>query len=192
MAHVVGGTTARVVGVAGVLLGNVAGLANTITPDLEYQQRLQLLRQRHPKTTRQGVRLGLEALKDGFASGSAGVVRAPLEGARADGAVGFVLGLQRGIQGLFTKPLAGAAVFAVKATEGVSSDVMRVTHAQVVDQHVRMRQPRLLGTGQQARLLPYPRLPPVAADSPPQEAEAGEPANGQTPTADPPPPPGAG
>ena len=181
VAHVVGGTTARVVGVASVLLGNVAGLANTITLDSEYQQRLQLLRQRHPKTTRQGVRLGLEALKDGFASGSAGVVRAPLEGARADGAVGFLRGLQRGIRGLFTKPLAGAAVFAVKATEGVSSDVMRVTHAHVVDQHVRMRQPRMLGTGQQARLLPYPRHPPVTAEAPAQETEAGQRPSGQTP-----------
>ena len=79
--------------------------------------------------------------------------------------MGFLLGVGRGLRGLFTKPLSGVAVFTVKATEGVASDVMRVTHAQTVDEHVRMRQPRLMiGSTQHARLLPYPRIPPVTVE----------------------------
>ena len=158
--QVVGGTTAGVVGVAGVLLGHVAGLAQATTWDDEYQERQQLLRQRHPENTRQGLIMGLEALRDGFSSASAGVVRKPMEGAHTGGVAGMLWGLQRGLRGLCAKPLAATAVAATKATEGIASDVMRATHATVLDQHMRMRQPRMLGVGHGARILPYPVVLP--------------------------------
>ena len=148
--------------------------------DAAHQQRLQLIRQRQAKTTREGVLLGLEALRSGLSSATTGVVHETLEGARTGEVLGLLRGVQRGVRGLWSKPLAGVAVLAVKTTEGVASDLMRVTHAQVVDQYVRMRQPRMLGTGLQARLLPYPRLPPVSVEGGTTENQASYMTNART------------
>eukprot|EP00966_Prymnesium_polylepis_P175677 4065971-Prymnesium_polylepis.2 len=152
----VGGTTARVVGVTSLLLGGIAGVASAIALDEDYQNREQLLQQRAPKTTRQGLRLGFRGLTDGLSSATEGVVLHPLEGARRGGALGFVRGVYRSIHGLVIKPLAGTALLGAKGTEGLASDVIKATHAMVLDQYVRMRQPRLLGSGQNSRVLPYP------------------------------------
>ena len=104
--------------------------------------------------------MGLEALRDGIWSAATGAVTQPVEGARSSGLIGFLRGVRNGLGGLLTKPVAGAAVAMAKASEGISSDVKRATYgAAAHDAHVRMRAPRRLGTGERARLLPYPRMP---------------------------------
>ena len=154
--HLVGGTTAGLVGMASAMLGNVGTLASNITLDEQFQERQQLMQQQHPKTTRQGVRMGLRAIADAATSASTDVVLQPWEGARTGGAVGLLRGLYRSLTGLVVKPLAATAVLGAKTAEGLASDLMRATHARGLDQYVRMRQPRELGAPG-ARILPYPR-----------------------------------
>jgi hypothetical protein len=163
--RVVGGATAAAMGVTTALLGNFASAAHSITTDDKYAARQQLLQKRHARTTRQGLRMGVEALATGLRGAAEGAYRDPLEGARARGLGGFLAGMGRGICGLVTKPLAGGAVALSKATEGITSDVKRAAHTAHDDEHMRMRTPRELGSGgggPHARVLPYPQ-PPAAA-----------------------------
>ena len=75
---------------------------------------------------------------------------------------GLLKGLGRGVAGAAAHPLAGAAGFAAKATQGLASDMRHnatpVGYARAEERRkhaMRSRQPRLMGSG--ASLLPYPR-----------------------------------
>jgi hypothetical protein len=63
-----------------------------------------------------GVLLG-----KGVIDGVAGVVRSPLEGARQDGAAGFVRGLGLGVVGLIVKPVTGVLDAASSVTAGIKN-----------------------------------------------------------------------
>ena len=163
----------------------VIGSAN-LSGDSQYARRRQLAAQHRATGVRQGLKMGAEALQDGFKSGLTGLVKAPVRGAMQSGASGAVRGLGLGLAGAFAKPMSGLAGFASKLAEGVGSEAKKVVQATQLDgglhtgPRLRVRQPRLLADG---ILRPYQRTPPClepddddgAADDDEPHAEQGAP-----------------
>ena len=80
-----------------------------------------------PSNAASGLVQGTADLGRGIAEGLAGVVLAPLRGAREGGAAGFATGLGRGLAGLIVKPVAGVLDFTTRTTEGVVASAKTLT-----------------------------------------------------------------
>jgi hypothetical protein len=67
----------------------------------------------------------------GFFDGISGLVTQPLEGAKHDGAAGFVKGVGRGISGLIVKPAAGIYALPGYAMKGIYKEIQKQFGASV-------------------------------------------------------------
>ncbi|CAO3643748.1 unnamed protein product [Cunninghamella blakesleeana] len=95
------------------------GLA-TATMDKKFQdrRRMQMTRNK-PQHAILGVTQGVNYLGTSFASGFAGIVKRPLEGAEQSGVTGFVGGIGKGLVGAVTKPVVGIFDFASNISAGI-------------------------------------------------------------------------
>jgi vacuolar protein sorting-associated protein 13A/C len=178
---VVKGTAGLVGGVAGGLIGSVTTVGSAVskagmltvaygfTGDQQYAQRRELAAQQKAHGVQEGLKMGAEALRDGFTSGIGGLIRQPVRGAIDGGAGGAIKGVGAGIVGVAFKPLSGVAGFLSKVTEGIGAEAKKLTpearEAARAQRLVllRVRQPRALLDGV---LRPYRRLPPVLEGDP--------------------------
>ena len=88
-----------------------------------------------------GVTQGASSLATSFASGVAGVVLQPLEGAERDGVGGFFKGIGKGLVGVVTKPLVGVFDLASNVTEGIRNTTTVFDGGNIT----RIRPPRFVG-----------------------------------------------
>lgn len=95
------------------------GLA-AATMDKQFQDRRRITRARNrPKHALYGVTAGANSLFTSVASGVGGLARKPLEGAEAEGALGFFKGIGKGVVGAVTKPAIGVLDLASNVSEGI-------------------------------------------------------------------------
>lgn len=74
-----------------------------------------------PSNAARGVTAGARSFYEGFASGLAGIVEKPIEGAKSSGVGGFFKGVGVGLLGAVTKPLVGALDLTTSISEGVKN-----------------------------------------------------------------------
>ncbi|KAL5518944.1 VPS13 [Sanghuangporus vaninii] len=140
-------------GAASFVKKTVFGLSNSVTKitssigkglsaatlDADFQARRRLTQRRNkPRHALIGVASGAEALATSVASGVEGVLMKPLEGADAEGALGFFKGVGKGFVGAVTKPVVGAFDLAANVSEGIRN----TTTVFDAPQRDRVRKPR--------------------------------------------------
>lgn len=95
------------------------GLAE-VTMDRSFIDRRRLSKSRNrPKHALYGVANGANSLGSSMASGFAGVLTQPIEGAERDGVGGFFSGLGKGLVGVVAKPMVGAFDLVSNVAEGI-------------------------------------------------------------------------
>ncbi|KAL0077823.1 hypothetical protein F4703DRAFT_1910666 [Phycomyces blakesleeanus] len=95
------------------------GLA-AATMDKKFQDRRRMnLTRNKPKHAMYGVTQGVTYLGTSVASGFAGLVKRPMEGAEESGFGGFMTGIGRGLVGVVTKPVVGIFDLASNVTAGI-------------------------------------------------------------------------
>lgn len=96
---------------------------------------------------------GAEGFGRAFASGLAGFLSKPIQGAKENGIEGLAKGFAQGTVGLFVKPMVGLAEGISSASEGLHT----VTEQKKVE---RLRLPRTLGS--RGQLLPFDESSAIA------------------------------
>lgn len=76
---------------------------------------------RKPKDGWAGLSSGLKSVAKGTAAGLAGLIGAPIAGARAEGATGFAKGLAAGVASAIVLPVTGVAVGAYQVGRGLAN-----------------------------------------------------------------------
>ena len=124
-----------------------------------------------PRHIGQGLLSGAWALATGVGDGLMGVVTAPIEGAKKEGATGMLKGFGRGGAGLLVKPIAGAFDLFTRTLEGGANTFDWLAGEDVdgtgregemaLDGDVRMRPPRMMH-GVDRALRAYSRSEAIA------------------------------
>ncbi|KAG2186184.1 hypothetical protein INT43_002622, partial [Umbelopsis isabellina] len=95
------------------------GLA-VATMDRKFQDRRRAnMTRNRPKHAMYGVTQGVNQFGTSVASGVAGLVKRPVEGANEEGVTGFVTGFGKGLVGVVTKPVVGMFDLANNVSQGV-------------------------------------------------------------------------
>ncbi|KAH7883589.1 vacuolar protein sorting-associated protein 13 [Phlebopus sp. FC_14] len=90
------------------------------TFDSEYQAQRRLAQRRNrPRHAIYGVTAGGEAFASSVVSAMEGIVTKPIQGAEAEGAIGFFKGIGKGLVGAVTKPAVGVFDLASNLSEGI-------------------------------------------------------------------------
>ncbi|EJD03959.1 vacuolar protein sorting-associated protein vps13 [Fomitiporia mediterranea MF3/22] len=111
--------------------------AATLDADFQAKRRMNQRRNK-PRHALTGVASGAGAFASSVASGVEGVLMKPLEGADAEGALGFFKGMGKGFVGVVTKPVVGVFDLASNVAEGVRN----TTTVFDAPQRDRVRKPR--------------------------------------------------
>ncbi|TPX30777.1 hypothetical protein SmJEL517_g05746 [Synchytrium microbalum] len=120
--------------------GSVAKGLSVITLDKEYQEKRRFNSARNkPRHVGSGVNYGAQSFADSVASGFAGIVSKPMEGAEKDGVGGFFKGLAMGVVGVVTKPVVGVFDLASNVGAGVRNTTVWETDID------KQRLPRFIG-----------------------------------------------
>ncbi|EFJ53165.1 molecular chaperone [Volvox carteri f. nagariensis] len=85
---------------------------------------------RRPRDARAGLASGLKSIAKGVLGGAAGLVAAPIVGARSEGLAGFAKGLTQGVIGAVVLPVTGVGVGTVQFVRGVINTPEAVVQAQ--------------------------------------------------------------
>ncbi|KAJ3515399.1 hypothetical protein NLJ89_g1777 [Agrocybe chaxingu] len=113
------------------------------TFDSEYQARRRMTQRRNkPRHAIYGVAAGGEALASSVTSAMEGVFMKPIEGAEAEGALGFFKGVGKGLVGAVTKPVVGVFDLASNVTEGIRNTTTVFDNPE----RDRIRLPRLIAS----------------------------------------------
>eukprot|EP01017_Pseudomicrothorax_dubius_P031197 TRINITY_DN3958_c0_g1_i4.p1 TRINITY_DN3958_c0_g1~~TRINITY_DN3958_c0_g1_i4.p1 ORF type:complete len:632 (+),score=84.39 TRINITY_DN3958_c0_g1_i4:151-2046(+) len=105
--------------------GSLATGLSSISMDQEFQMDRERRRVQRPNDVFEGVGQGLGSLWVGIERGVEGVLTKPLQGARETGTTGFLKGAFQGITGFVVKPVAGLFDAASKVTEGMKNSVTK-------------------------------------------------------------------
>lgn len=98
------GAVSRITGTVG------KGIA-ALTLDEEFQRKRQEALNRRPQNFGENIASNAETLGRGVIEGVTGVFTKPVQGAREEGASGFVKGLGKGLIGVVLRPVSGAVDF---------------------------------------------------------------------------------
>jgi len=120
------------------------GLAK-LTFDDDYKRQHYIESLQNPRSVGDGLMKGAKEFGKGFLEGFSGIVVQPLKGAKAEGTIGFVKGVGKGLIGVPVRPIAGIVDFAAKTMGGIAETVMDT-------QQNRIRFPRTFENGV---LVPY-------------------------------------
>ncbi|KAG0185188.1 hypothetical protein DFQ28_009826 [Apophysomyces sp. BC1034] len=102
------------------ITGSLGKGLSAATMDKKFQERRRLnLTRNKPRHAMYGVTQGVAYFGTSIASGVAGLVKRPMEGAETGGALGFVGGVGRGLVGALTKPVVGVFDLASNVTAGI-------------------------------------------------------------------------
>ncbi|KAI8990033.1 hypothetical protein BDB01DRAFT_718047 [Pilobolus umbonatus] len=124
------------------ITGSIGKGLSAATMDKEYQDRRRMtLARNRPKHALFGVAQGANSLANSVASGFAGLVTQPMEGASKNGVGGFFKGVGKGFVGVVTKPVVGVFDFTSNVTEGI-----RNTTTDGTNMIERVRYPRYIGS----------------------------------------------
>ncbi|KAL1915167.1 uncharacterized protein VTP21DRAFT_7648 [Calcarisporiella thermophila] len=124
------------------ITGSVGKGLSAATMDKAYQDRRRMAMVRNrPKHAIYGVTQGANQLVSSFASGVAGIVQKPIEGAETEGVGGFFKGIGKGLIGAVTKPVVGVLDLASNVSEGIRNTTT-VFDANDIE---RVRLPRHIG-----------------------------------------------
>lgn len=124
---------------ASSITGSLGNAIAALSADPKYLEKRVGRRVRQPEHAGMGLVKGGVALGRGIFDGVTGVVTSPFEGAKHDGASGFVKGVGQGIVGLLVKPIAGVLDAANSVTDGIKNTTT------LFDKQVkRVRAPRTL------------------------------------------------
>ncbi|KAL9556691.1 hypothetical protein MBANPS3_001742 [Mucor bainieri] len=100
--------------------GSLGKGVSAATMDKKFQDRRRMNMTRNkPTHAIYGVTQGVGYFGTSVASGFAGLVKRPIEGAESGGVVGFVGGVGKGLVGAFTKPMVGFLDMASNITAGI-------------------------------------------------------------------------
>ncbi|KAI7898920.1 uncharacterized protein BX663DRAFT_555462 [Cokeromyces recurvatus] len=100
--------------------GSLGKGLSVATMDKKFQDRRRMNMTRNkPTHAIYGVTQGVGYFGTSIASGFAGLVKRPIEGAEESGVVGFMGGVGKGIVGVFTKPVVGFLDMATNVTAGI-------------------------------------------------------------------------
>ncbi|KAG2213335.1 hypothetical protein INT46_007194 [Mucor plumbeus] len=100
--------------------GSLGKGVSAATMDKKFQDRRRMNMTRNkPTHAIYGVTQGVGYFGTSIASGFAGLVKRPIEGAESGGVVGFVGGVGKGLVGAFTKPMVGFLDMASNITAGI-------------------------------------------------------------------------
>jgi len=92
------------------------------------------------------IREGGGALAKGFFRGVTGILKKPLEGAKATGVEGFVSGVGKGLIGAAAQPVSGVLDLLSKTTEGANAVKKQISSAIMAEEQLsRRRLPRAIG-----------------------------------------------
>jgi hypothetical protein len=139
------------------LASSLGRVSATFSFDEQYMRDREMASAHHaaPKHIADGLWSGTGLFAKGLVGGVMGVVTAPIQGARKEGAFGLVKGVGRGSAGLFVKPLTGALDLISRTMEGGANtldwlnDHLEGAEAEVPDELAnegdqRMRPPRMM------------------------------------------------
>ncbi|KAF7728851.1 hypothetical protein EC973_005477 [Apophysomyces ossiformis] len=102
------------------ITGSLGKGLSAATMDKKFQERRRLnLTRNKPRHAMYGVTQGVAYFGTSVASGVAGLVKRPMEGAKSGGALGFVDGVGRGLVGVLTKPVVGVFDLASNVSAGI-------------------------------------------------------------------------
>ncbi|KAI8384441.1 uncharacterized protein BYT42DRAFT_612143 [Radiomyces spectabilis] len=100
--------------------GSISKGLSAATMDREYQDKRRMTMARNkPRHALGGVTQGANYFANSLASGVAGLVTRPIEGATKEGVGGFFSGVGKGLMGAVTKPVVGVFDLASNVSEGI-------------------------------------------------------------------------
>ncbi|KNC47426.1 vacuolar protein sorting-associated protein [Thecamonas trahens ATCC 50062] len=126
-------TTSKVTGAVGSGLG-------MLSLDDEWRRNRERSQRARPAHVVAGLTSGVRDMSRGVASGIAGLVVHPVQGARSGGALGLLRGLGKGVVGAAVKPVTGVLDLAAQTSRGIKNTT-RLLERSVT----RKRRPRLVG-----------------------------------------------
>jgi hypothetical protein len=156
------------------LASSLGRVSATFSFDEQYMRDREMASAHHaaPKHIADGLWSGTGLFAKGLVGGVMGVVTAPIQGAREEGAFGLVKGVGRGSAGLFVKPITGALDLISRTMEGGANtldwlnDHLEGAEADVPDELAnegdqRMRPPRMMH-GPERAIRTYSRQEAIA------------------------------
>ncbi|OQV26154.1 Vacuolar protein sorting-associated protein 13C [Hypsibius exemplaris] len=135
----VGKSVGGVLGTAEKLTGSVGRALATVSFDEKFIRNRQREKNRTPTDLPGALAQSGKALGQGVVQGITGVVKRPLEGARQEGAVGFIKGVGKGLIGVVVRPTTGI----VDSLTGSIEAIRRMATSEV--DPVRLRPTRHIG-----------------------------------------------
>ncbi|KAG8228725.1 hypothetical protein J437_LFUL009407 [Ladona fulva] len=115
MKHITAGTVTSVT----MLASSVARNLDQLTLDEEHMRRTEEIRRSPPKGVAQGLLRGLTGLGISLLGAVSGIVHHPMQSMVSDGSQSLVSGVGKGLVGVITKPLSGAAELVALTGQGL-------------------------------------------------------------------------
>jgi len=134
--NVTSGALDSTAGVLGGVTKNISKGASLLSGDADYEKTREVNRRTETSAGGGGFMSGLKdagkSVGGGLMSGISGLVTKPMEGARKDGALGFMKGVGMGVVGVAMKPVLGVTEGVASLAQGISNEITEVTVWQPV------------------------------------------------------------
>ena len=114
----------------------------TLSFDNDFQQQRAATNRHEVKHVGDGLKQGLKHMGHGLFHGITGIVSEPIKGAKADGKIGLLKGMGRGLAGAVTKPVSGVLDFAAKTSEGIQNTALLLNPEHSLSKPTRVRTAR--------------------------------------------------